>query len=73
MSCAVVSRAALGRFALSDILGSYGTGLLGDDRVVLVVGTAKAGISAVNVRPELGDAVSGGERGDIDEMHRNRL
>src|SRR4029077_14688458 len=53
-------------------LGGDGAALLGDDRVGLVVGTALAGIAAINVRPELGDAVAAGEGREIEEMHPPR-
>ena len=71
MSCAVVSRAALGRLARKDILRGNGAALLGDDGIGLIVGTTEARISAINVGPELRDAVPGGKGGDIDEMHRD--
>ena len=38
-------------------LGRHGADLLGDDRVLLIVGTAEERIAAINVRPEMGDAV----------------
>ena len=61
MSCAVVSRAALGRLRRcgkpDTRLRGDGAALLGDDRIGLVVGTTVARIAAINVGPELGDAV----------------
>src|SRR5262249_44762240 len=45
--------------------------LLGHIPGLLVVGTALPGITAIDVGPELRDAIPGGEGGEVDEMHRH--
>src|SRR5918994_3774342 len=67
--------AASGRAAstaeLRSSLRRDGAALRGDDRVLLVVRIAEAGIVPVNVRSELGDAMPAGEGREIDEMYRH--
>jgi hypothetical protein len=49
-------------------LGRDSAALLRDDGILLLVGTALPRIVAINVRPELRDAVPGSEGREVDEM-----